>query len=326
MHTAHLPTPLLLVLLCLIAPSTAAAEPPAAAEQTVVFIRTEGRAATDIWTMRGDGKNQKPLRRTPDLAEYDPALSPDGKTIAFVGVTKDEKTGAYSSRLMTLPLNDGEPGKATVHTDDEMLAYGPVWSPDGKSIAVTRFPREKDLLKALTQTRVEVIELKTGKSRGLSKGTVLDWHGDRLLIQKLTSKEGQLAATLHTMNADGEKAAPVEAVKSMVADAAFSPDGKRLACAVAKGHYGFIEVIELDGGKRTPVSEPHPTEGGSFSDAELRFSRDGKAVFFTRFGEHSPAGFRIHRFDLAKKQRVTLTEPDVASLLKGPFLIGMRYR
>ena len=51
-----------------------------------------------------------------------PAISPDGKTLAF----------SYQGDIWTMPLAGGSPLRLTIHEGYESR---PIWSPDGKNIS-----------------------------------------------------------------------------------------------------------------------------------------------------------------------------------------------
>ncbi|HSN85228.1 MAG TPA: S9 family peptidase, partial [Thermoanaerobaculia bacterium] len=70
----------------------------------------------------------------------DPQISPDGKKIAFVRVTVDEKKEGYDTALWIVPTTGSEPARPlTSGTGDS----SPRWSPDGSRLVFVR-AGEKD--------------------------------------------------------------------------------------------------------------------------------------------------------------------------------------
>ena len=51
--------------------------------KTVVFVSNRQQRSSDIWTMSASGSGQRPLVRRPASDDWNPRLSPDGRTIAF---------------------------------------------------------------------------------------------------------------------------------------------------------------------------------------------------------------------------------------------------
>ena len=83
---------------------------------------------SEIWTMGSDGSRLRQMTagRHQDRA---PAFSPDGSCLLFVSAR-----GQGSTQLWILPVDGGE---ARPLTDFALDLDDPVWSPDGRYIAVT---------------------------------------------------------------------------------------------------------------------------------------------------------------------------------------------
>ncbi len=80
-----------------------------------------------------------------DLYKYKPVsyprISPDGKRIAFVVTTTDERLYKYRSSIWIVPVEGGE---ARLFTSGPASAHSPAWSPDGQWLAFVS-EREGDL-------------------------------------------------------------------------------------------------------------------------------------------------------------------------------------
>jgi Tol biopolymer transport system component len=89
----------------------------------IAFRRTTDPAAlhADIYTVRPDGKR---LRRITTLGAESPSWSPDGRRIAFLRDSGIYVIGASGGRSRRVPL-------------DHVVPYGAIWSPDGRTLAVT---------------------------------------------------------------------------------------------------------------------------------------------------------------------------------------------
>jgi TolB protein len=51
--------------------------------KTVVFVSNREQRSSDLWTMTADGRGQRPVLRRTNTDDWNPRLSPDGRTIAF---------------------------------------------------------------------------------------------------------------------------------------------------------------------------------------------------------------------------------------------------
>jgi Tol biopolymer transport system component len=89
--------------------------------------RTPGTAIQNVWVMRPDGSERRPLTRQ-DGRAFTPAWSPDSRRIAFA--TNAESDDAYE--LFTVGL-DGTGLRRVAPTAGDN--FEPSWSPDGSKIA-----------------------------------------------------------------------------------------------------------------------------------------------------------------------------------------------
>lgn len=86
---------------------------------------------TDLWWVPLDGSKAVRRLTSAAAAESSPAISPDGRFVAFTA----KREGDSASQIYLLPL-DG-PGEARRITELPTGASGPVWSPDGRALAFT---------------------------------------------------------------------------------------------------------------------------------------------------------------------------------------------
>jgi hypothetical protein len=93
-------------------------------DRIAYFVRTEGVSSLILQNVVNRRIERRVPLRNVDLPES-PAISPDGKEVAFAGLS--EAIGD----IFVLNLETNEVRNVT---NDQFGAYGPTWSPDGKSI------------------------------------------------------------------------------------------------------------------------------------------------------------------------------------------------
>lgn len=101
-------------------------------EQMAVTVLTIDRSA-DIWLIDAAGAN--PRRVTDCRTGFcsGPAWSPDGKRLAFERQEPSPTGGSRPSRVWLVDLAGGQ--SSPIFQDNQVLGFGPAWSPDGGRLA-----------------------------------------------------------------------------------------------------------------------------------------------------------------------------------------------
>src|SRR5436190_3744737 len=111
-----------------------------------------------IVSMNADGSKRTTLTKGDDM-EADPALSPNGKRIAFVVAKKGE------SKSDICVMNADGTGRETIlKGEGNRFAMSPAWSPDGKKIAYT-----------VPKDGVIVMDADGKNAKILGRGMMADW-------------------------------------------------------------------------------------------------------------------------------------------------------
>lgn len=105
--------------------------------RSIVFERDLGPGNNGIHVMSSDGSDVRRLTRNPFPqpdscgCDTDPNFSPDGKTITFVRVKKEDELQA----LFAMDVDGSNLRRLTSYTQDVAIKHA--WSPDGRRIALT---------------------------------------------------------------------------------------------------------------------------------------------------------------------------------------------
>jgi Tol biopolymer transport system component len=218
-----------------------------------------------------------------------PALSPDGRMVAFV---RGVSTFITPGQIFVKPLPEGE---AVQVTNDELTKMSPAFSPDGSRIAYSVFEGAR-----WNTWQVAVIN---GQARPwLENASGLTWTGkDRLLFSERKNNNIHMAIVSARSDKSESRDVYVPAKASGMAHRSYlSPDGKWvLIVEMDNGPWVPCRLVSVDG--RSPDRQVGPLNGGCTFAA---WSPDGKWIYLS-----SSAGGAFHiwrqRFPGGEPQQIT---------------------
>ncbi|MFT3775083.1 MAG: S9 family peptidase [Minicystis sp.] len=260
----------------------------------------EGRERLWLVPTSGD-RTPRPLTAA-DVGSSQPAVSPDGKTLAFVR----KPAGGTAPQLHVMPLDGGEARKVT---DLPLGASDPRWLPDGKRVIVTS-SLYKGALDIEATRKLHEERAKAGDRPHVTEDRVYRFwdrwltDGDVPHFFLVDVESGTIRDLIPTsdrwfdlMDPDGEHDV--------------SPDGAEVAYA-AHLVVGPTELmryaiftVSVAGGEPRCLTPDNPAE-----DKRPRYSPDGRyLVFGAKRDLHNYADrVRLVRLDRRTGEQVTLTE------------------
>jgi Tol biopolymer transport system component/DNA-binding winged helix-turn-helix (wHTH) protein len=206
------------------------------------------------------------------LNESDPALSPDGRRVAFV------QREAGDSASADIYIRDLEAGETTRVTDDAASDRMPAWSPDGDRLAFVRATASVcDILIRTLRTNTEHRLAPCGNPSEPKLAWTAD--GGSLLIAQRPEPDAQTGSRLARLALDTGAITPLTyPPSSMTGDdsPAVSPDGARVAfIRRISGGVSDVHVVGIDGSGTRRIT---------FDEADLTgldWSSDGRSIVYS---------------------------------------------
>lgn len=248
------------------------------------FVMEEDKSYVDLWRWNADGSGQR--RFTTDAAnDGAPAISPDGRHVAFVSQRSDDKV----PQLYVMPLDGGEARRLT------KLATGvqsPKWFANGKHLAfVSRV--FADLPLAEQGKRLD--------ERKDRKMTAMVWNAGPISAwdQYLDERQFHVFSIAYDANVDAELPAiqaltqpsglqlPRSSVQGTDSLFAISPDGKELAFVADSDpainvNNNDVFTVSIDANGSGGKSARNLTSGNKAGDGNPLYSPDGRYLSFVQ--------------------------------------------
>ncbi len=251
------------------------------------------------------------LTKTPYIAEMGPVWSPDGRWLAYMVKPRTSSTFEIDAiNILTKAIKH-----LTSGTPKQFGNYQPLWSPDGKQVAVTQARAdEKD-------SNVIVIELVSGKGNVVTPHTAeqtfaaTSWSpdGKKLLI---TSNAANGYDNVGLLDIALKKINWLTREKWEVESGHFSPDGKLLAWTANVDGSSNIYLYNVMARKTEAL--PLPIGVNTLAGAESAFTRDSSHLLFNNNGPASPNDLWV--YSISQKHFHPITR-SLAGGLRGSDLV-----
>ncbi len=262
-------------------------------EQIAVMMYT-AEGSSDIWLINPDGSEPEQLTDCSPGICTGPVWSPDGRQIAYERAEIAPNGGLGPTRVWVLNLASGETGP--VYADNQVLGYGPVWSPDGGSLAFFD----------ANQGQIRVLELQTGEvafvESNMGEVGVFSPDGSRMLFTNIRKTDQQFFTGLYLI--DFEKGGSIRDLLDEPQEdqwPSWSPDGRWIAFSrrpldrEASEFAGQFMLLDTETGDIRQV-----TGDATYNSLGFVWSPDSRYVLFTRFNlEERMARSEIWLYDNA---------------------------
>jgi dipeptidyl aminopeptidase/acylaminoacyl peptidase len=280
---------------------------------------------SQIVRVNADGSDRKALTSKEEFCG-DPALAPDGKRIAFVVISRDDKSaGLY---VMNADGTGRQRLVANANLEADILA--PRWSPDGKRIA---FCTAVFNFKSPSLTpRLYLVDPDGRNLKRLEKadGLMPAWspEGKRLLFTR-EEDGGRDAPSLCACDLNGSDVRQV--VKQGPMMGAWSPDGKWLAYVVLESLHVRGEAAGLFLARADGSGSKRLAGGADAVCFGVHWAADSKRIFFTRLAtgkgaakddEKGPPAPAVHVIDTDGRNLQRVNSGDEPAYVGGTYLLA----
>jgi Tol biopolymer transport system component len=272
--------------------------------------------STAIYSVNADGTNLKRLTADGDrifTTPPAPQWSPDGQRIAYVNWLQGLDGGSVAAELYAMDRN-GANRRLLVHVTENsgqltQQITGVVWSPDGKTLGVTRLVSELFLVPANAEGEPRLV-LKAQSGRQLSSPA---WSpdGKRIAVYAYMQTAGgsglSQTSEVHVVNADGSDDITVgrSVVQTRISQEAvpirWSSEGNTVFFPLMASTPGGTMAIRAYASNADGSGEMKLTEGPAYTAV----SPDGSRIAFARAQRESPKEIFVTNEDGSGVRQVT---------------------
>jgi hypothetical protein len=264
-----------------------------------------------------DEKERKRRRRRRGMSEMNigPALSPDGRYVAFLSARElfsidlflaDAKTGKTIRRLVSSAHD--------AHFESlRFIESAGAWSPDNRRIAFVTFSKGDNYLSFVD---VETSRTEHVKVPGLEAIINVAWSPDGRTIALAGQTTG--VSDLFLYDVESKQVRRLTGDKYADLHPSFSPDGKTIVFATDRGSDTVLEQLRFTNMRLATidVATGQVSEINAFNGAKHinpQFAADGRSIYFIANPEGVPDVYRI-TWPEGQINRVTMVDSGVAGI------------
>lgn len=274
--------------LSLLVTSAAVVAPPAAHAATdgrIVFV-SDRDGDLEIYAVNSDGSGLAQLTSN-EVADSTPALSPDGRSIAFAR----QGPGSGSSSILLMATDGSGERALTNYTGAGNGDSAPAFSPDGTRIAFVRAQPGASEIWLMGSGGDNLVTLTSGP--GQDVGPQFSPDGQRIVFGS-TSRPDDVDGDIYLVDAaDGGHLLNLTHRAGADRSPTFSPDGSRILFSSDRDGTADLFTMRADG------SEQASLLARAEFDSEPRYSPDGSRVVFRTQAESSGANADLATADAA---------------------------
>jgi tricorn protease len=280
--------------------------------------------STDIYKVAVEGGTPVPVSRDRYEEEYNAAVSPDGKTLAFNsndGVRQWWRKGPVVNDATEVWLKSNDPSAVDYRqfTAYKGMDSRPMWAPDGSGLYFISDEgpegQENIWFQSISGERRRLTSFTDGRvlwpDIARRSGDIVFERGFSVWLLKAGGEAAQVPITVVA----DERSNPIEnkTYTSEVEEYAVSPDNKKVAFVV----HGEVFAAPAEKGEDEPTPGAFRVTRTAAREKGIAWSADSNKLFYTSDRHGNPDLF-VYDFIVAEEKRLTQTEEPEYSPVVSP--------